>query len=131
MAWMVRHFFFFRFWGAIERAAKNDFAHIDMLMRRWSPGWDVPPDETLKVKESFRQPGSLAAAIGYYREQRAAQIECAASDPVFVALLERALFLKRSQLPFAMACEKKYRFPDTLREIKNWHLSYGDSEGPY
>ncbi|MBL8740203.1 MAG: hypothetical protein JNK04_03885, partial [Myxococcales bacterium] len=73
----------------------------------------------------------IHVAIGYYREVNAQQIEAAASDPVFVALYERALFLRRSELPFSLANPQKYRFPATVRAIKNWHLSYGDSEGPY
>ena len=72
----------------------------------------------------------IHVAIGYYREVNAQQIEAAASDPVFVALYERALFLRRSELPFSLANPQKYRFP-TVRAIKSWHLSYGDSEGPY
>jgi pimeloyl-ACP methyl ester carboxylesterase len=48
----------------------NDFAHIDALWRRWSPGWDFPPEETRDVKEAFSHPGSLEAALGYYRALR-------------------------------------------------------------
>lgn len=73
----------------------------------------------------------MHAAIGYYRQVNAQQIEAAASDPVFIALYERALFLKRGELPFSLANPQKYRFPDTVRTLKKWHLSYGDSEGPY
>jgi len=104
-----------------------------VVMRKLQPKEKVGTILELVVpRDDPRTAHSLVhAAIRYYRDQRAAQIECAASDPVFVALLERALFLKRSELPFAMACENKYRCPATLREIKNWHLSYGDSEGPY
>ncbi len=73
----------------------------------------------------------MHAAIGYYRGVNARQIEATASDPVFIALYERALFLKRNQMPFSVANPQKYRFPETVRAVEKWHLSYGDSEGPY
>lgn len=65
--WAGRHFLTLRFPWAERRTRWNDFAHVDELVRRWSPTWDVPPGETDAVKEVFRQPGSLDAALGYYR----------------------------------------------------------------
>ena len=56
--------------NAEAKVAANDFAHIDELVRRWSPAWAVPAGETEPVKESFRHPGSLTAALGYYRAIR-------------------------------------------------------------
>ncbi len=67
MVWGVRHFFKFKLPGAVERTRKNDYAYIDELVTRWSPGWDVPADETKIVKHAFEQPGCLNAALGYYR----------------------------------------------------------------
>ena len=68
LLWGVRHFFAFKRRNAVARARKDDFALIDALVQRWSPAWDVPPDETAAVKEAFRQPGCLEAAIAYYRQ---------------------------------------------------------------
>jgi pimeloyl-ACP methyl ester carboxylesterase len=68
--WMVRHFFTLNLPGAASRTRANDFAHVDELEQRWSPAWKVPPGETDAVKEAFRHPGSLEAAIGYYRALR-------------------------------------------------------------
>lgn len=68
--WAVRHFFTLRFPGAEARVRAHDFAEVDMLVHRWSPAWDVPPDETRAVKDCFGQPGSLDAALGYYRAMR-------------------------------------------------------------
>lgn len=68
--WAVRHFFTLRWKGSPARARRNDFAMIDELVRRWSPAWDVPADETRAVKESFSHAGSLEAALGYYRALR-------------------------------------------------------------
>jgi pimeloyl-ACP methyl ester carboxylesterase len=50
---------------ALMRA--DDFAHVDELYARWSPTWDYPPAETEPVKNAFSAPGSLDAALGYYR----------------------------------------------------------------
>lgn len=68
--WTVRHFFTLKMPGAAARMRANDFALVDALVRRWSPAWDVPPGETDPVKEAFRHPGCLEAAIGYYRAIR-------------------------------------------------------------
>jgi pimeloyl-ACP methyl ester carboxylesterase len=67
MLWKVRHFYALRGKRAAEMAARDDFAYLDELWRRWSPRWDVPADETTHVKAAFREPGSLEAACAYYR----------------------------------------------------------------
>lgn len=46
---------------------RDDFAFIDRLWRDWSPGWSWTPAAMAPVKETFRQPGVPAAALGYYR----------------------------------------------------------------
>lgn len=66
LMWSVRHFVTLRLPGAADRARANDFALIDELVARWSPGWDVPPAETDAVKRAFSEPGCLEAALGYY-----------------------------------------------------------------
>ncbi|MEM9461328.1 MAG: alpha/beta hydrolase [Myxococcota bacterium] len=50
---------------ALMRA--DDFAHVDELYARWSPTWRFEPAETEPVKNAFAAPGSLNAALGYYR----------------------------------------------------------------
>jgi pimeloyl-ACP methyl ester carboxylesterase len=67
MIWKVRHFFAFKLPGAAKRFAKNDFAAIPMLARRWSPTWDPAPSEFDAVRACFADPRSCDAAIGYYR----------------------------------------------------------------
>jgi pimeloyl-ACP methyl ester carboxylesterase len=67
LLWKARHFVTLRRAGAAERVRANDFAYIDELVQRWSPAWNVPPGETVQVKKAFSAPGSLEAAIGYYR----------------------------------------------------------------
>jgi pimeloyl-ACP methyl ester carboxylesterase len=72
LLWRARHLFSLRFRGAAEQVRKNDFALVDELMRRWSPTWDPSPAESAAVKEVFRDPASLDAALGYYRQARLA-----------------------------------------------------------
>lgn len=67
LLWAIRHFLTLRLPGAVARAAKNDFAQIEMLTRRWDPSWQFSTDDLEPVKNSFAAPGSLNAAIGYYR----------------------------------------------------------------
>jgi pimeloyl-ACP methyl ester carboxylesterase len=70
LAWAARHFFSLRRRGAVEMVRANDFAHVDELVQRWSPAWTIPRGETDAVKRAFQEPGSLDAALGYYRAMR-------------------------------------------------------------
>jgi pimeloyl-ACP methyl ester carboxylesterase len=76
MLWGARHFIAFQSRGAEKRVEADDFALIDALLRRWSPTWQPPADETRPVKEAFRQPGCLTAALGYYRAVGLRPPEC-------------------------------------------------------
>ncbi len=67
LLWKVRHFLALRRRGAAERMRADGFAYVDELLRRWSPAWDVPPDESRAVKRAFAEPGCVEAAVGYYR----------------------------------------------------------------
>jgi pimeloyl-ACP methyl ester carboxylesterase len=58
---------FFQHAFADQAVAANDFAFIERLWRDWSPGYTLPPEEMAALKETFRRPGVLAAALGYYR----------------------------------------------------------------
>ncbi|MBA2544248.1 MAG: alpha/beta hydrolase [Deltaproteobacteria bacterium] len=70
LVWKLRHFFSLRRKNAHAKLAENDFAYLDELWRRWSPSWKaIPTSETDQVKAAFREPGSAAAACGYYRAQ--------------------------------------------------------------
>lgn len=64
----VRHFLALRKRGAARRFAKNDYAGVDELYARWSPTWRFAPADLEAVKNSFAAPGSLDAALGYYRD---------------------------------------------------------------
>ena len=61
------YMFFFQSPLAEVAIAHDDYAFIDRLWRDWSPGWSYPPDEMAALKDTFRRPGVLEAALGYYR----------------------------------------------------------------
>jgi pimeloyl-ACP methyl ester carboxylesterase len=51
--------------------ASDGMSFLDRLWQDWSPGYPAGED-LARVKESLREPGNLAAAIGYYRATGAA-----------------------------------------------------------
>jgi pimeloyl-ACP methyl ester carboxylesterase len=65
--WGVRHFAAYKLPGAAERFARNDFAALPEICRRWSPDWRPDPKEFDPVRASFSNRASLNAAFGYYR----------------------------------------------------------------
>ncbi|MGA9493218.1 MAG: alpha/beta hydrolase [Mycobacterium sp.] len=66
--WGVRHFAAYKLPGAANRFARNDFAALPAICKRWSPGWNPDPREFDPVRECFSNPASLNAAFGYYRK---------------------------------------------------------------
>src|SRR5581483_6870072 len=84
------YMFFFQLPMAATAVSFNDFAFIDTLWADWSPGFEAPPEHRRGVKETLASPGSLDAAIGYYRhlwnpaahDPRLAEAERAAGGPV-------------------------------------------------
>jgi pimeloyl-ACP methyl ester carboxylesterase len=74
--WGVRHFLAFKLPGAAKRFARDDFAALPAICRRWSPGWDPSPAELAPVRACFSHPGSLDAALGYYRALKATPPAC-------------------------------------------------------
>jgi pimeloyl-ACP methyl ester carboxylesterase len=67
LAWRGRHFLALRRRRAAAAILARDLAYVDELVHRWSPAWDVPAGETDAVKQAFREPGCLDAALAYYR----------------------------------------------------------------
>jgi pimeloyl-ACP methyl ester carboxylesterase len=63
-SWYV---FFFQTPMAEMVVPMNDFALIDMLWRDWSPGLVPDPAFMRALKDTLGAPGSIEAAIGYYR----------------------------------------------------------------
>src|ERR1700758_1652506 len=66
--WGVRHFAVYKLPGAPDRFARNDFAALPAIYRRWSPAWNPDPTEFDAVRASFSNPASVNAAFGYYRK---------------------------------------------------------------
>jgi pimeloyl-ACP methyl ester carboxylesterase len=46
----------------------RNFAYLERLWRRWSPGWPIPFETLARVKSVFREPGVVRAALSYYRQ---------------------------------------------------------------
>ena len=59
--------FFFQTPFAEAAVAHDDFAFLEHLWADWSPGWRWPATAMAELKATFRQPGVLEAALGYYR----------------------------------------------------------------
>ncbi|HEX5852895.1 MAG TPA: alpha/beta hydrolase [Solirubrobacteraceae bacterium] len=68
--WSVRHFVGLKLPWAAWVCRRNDFAYLNHLYRRWSPGWSGPErEETLRrAKEALSSPETLNGAIDYYRD---------------------------------------------------------------
>lgn len=62
-SWYV---FFFQTPLADAVVGMDDLAFVDRLWADWSPGYDAG-DDLPRVKDALREPGRLAAALGYYR----------------------------------------------------------------
>jgi len=71
---------------ALAMAEADDFIYLDTLVARWSPTWRVPKGELDPVKNAFSVPGSLNAALGYYRGFYA-DLPAALFEPVSVPTL--------------------------------------------
>lgn len=52
-----------------ERALRaGEFALLDLLWSLWSPGWDYSEKRIEAVKRTFDEPGTVEAALAYYRQ---------------------------------------------------------------
>ena len=61
------YIFLFQLPTAELSVSNGDFAFLDRLWADWSPGWTLPAEEMAALKDTFRKPGVLEAALGYYR----------------------------------------------------------------
>lgn len=85
--------FFFQLPTADIVVPLNDYAVIDTLWRDWSPGFTPDPDDLRALKATFDAPGSLSAALDYYRFVHGTK----ASDPALDAV--QGAFLAPIQVP--------------------------------
>jgi pimeloyl-ACP methyl ester carboxylesterase len=80
------HAYFFQMPFAEQAVMANDYEFIEKWWRDASPEYD--PREVLEsVKETFRQPGVVTAALNYYRHT----MNPANRDPALAALQEKAI----------------------------------------
>ncbi|MFO0626919.1 MAG: alpha/beta hydrolase [Polyangiales bacterium] len=86
IAWGLRHFVELTLPGAEARFARDDFAQLEALLRRWSPTWRYTDDDLAPIRACFRAPGTVHAALGYYRASRVRTPPCMA-EPVRVPTL--------------------------------------------
>lgn len=64
--WLSRYIVGMQLPGVAEwRVARNDFAYIERLWRRWSPGWTPPRADLARVKDTIRR--SMPAPVAMYR----------------------------------------------------------------
>ncbi|MFT3922286.1 MAG: alpha/beta hydrolase [Myxococcales bacterium] len=62
------YMFLFQLRGIAEYVfSRRDFALMETLCRDWSPGYELPADELVRLKQTFAQPGVTRAALSYYR----------------------------------------------------------------
>jgi pimeloyl-ACP methyl ester carboxylesterase len=76
------YMFFFQHPLADAAVAHDDFRFIERLWQDWSPGWKYAAEDMEALKATFRAPGVLQAALGYYR----AMLNPANQDPALSEL---------------------------------------------
>src|SRR5262245_59448853 len=81
----IWHAYFFQMPFAEQAVAADDYVFLERWWRDASPEYVAPPEKMESVKATFRQPGVLTAALGYYRHT----FHPANRDPALAALHER------------------------------------------
>ena len=84
--WYLRgtwHFYFFQMPYAEQTVAHNDYAFVEQWWRDASPEWDIPAGALESIRETFRKPGVVEAALGYYRARFNPAL--ALEDPAHIA----------------------------------------------
>lgn len=81
----IWHAFFFQMPFAEQAVAANDFAFIEQWWKDAAPEHEAPPEYMARLKETFRQPGVVTAALNYYRHT----FHPDNRDPALQALQER------------------------------------------
>jgi pimeloyl-ACP methyl ester carboxylesterase len=68
-AQLKRSWYMYFFQLPVSEAAvpMNEFAVVDQLWRDWSPGYEPEPEFMADLKKTLSAPGSLTAALDYYR----------------------------------------------------------------
>lgn len=64
--WLSRYILGMQLPGVAEwHVARDDFAYVEQLWRRWSPGWTPPSAHLARVKDTLRR--SMPAPVDMYR----------------------------------------------------------------
>ena len=81
------HGYFFQMPFAEEVVAHNDYAFVEDWWRDASPEWDIPAYALESIRETFRKPGVVQAALSYYRARYRPELQdpSAAADEARVA----------------------------------------------
>ena len=79
------HGFYFQLPAAEATVAHDDFAFLEAWWRDASPNWDIPEGVLRGVKDTFRVPGVVEAALSYYRHS----LNSALHDPALKEVQER------------------------------------------
>ena len=61
------HSYFFQLPFAEQAVSHNDYAFVEEWWRDASPEWDIPASALESIRETFRKPGVVEAALSYYR----------------------------------------------------------------
>jgi len=61
------HAHYFQLPFAERTVAHDDYTFIEDWWRDASPEWDIPEEVLESIRETFRKPGVVEAALGYYR----------------------------------------------------------------
>jgi pimeloyl-ACP methyl ester carboxylesterase len=79
------HAYFFQMPFAEQAVMANDYEFVERWWRDASPEYDLPREIIERVKETFRRPGVVTAALNYYRHT----MNPANRDPALAALQEK------------------------------------------
>lgn len=120
------HWWMFQLPWLPERISRmNDFAFIEFLWRYWAPGYEDPA-HLVRIKQTLAAPGSLAAAINYYR----AALNPRRCDPALEKI--RARMDRAISVPTLALCGSLdiRRFPmRTQQEFFSGPYEYQEIEG--
>jgi pimeloyl-ACP methyl ester carboxylesterase len=79
--------------GFADAIVADDCAYLELLWRKWSPGWAIPAHALAAMKATFAQPGVASAALEYYRQAfdaaspAALETQALLTDPIAVPTL--------------------------------------------
>jgi GNAT superfamily N-acetyltransferase len=83
----------------------------------------VDPEDTKTIISLLKE------SVKYFRRQRVYSIRCCLTDKRFIKVLRRFQFLSLPRgEPVMLANLKKYENKEILMEIKNWSLTYSESD---